>query len=474
MPTALLRLRSDEQLVAAFRAGSDEAFNVIHDRYRQRLFAYTRQMLGGSRSDAEDALQDVFLRAYNALRVDGRPLALKAWLYRVAHNRCVDHLRRPVPAPADIFDAGRSPMPDPLAEAERRDDLRRLVADVRRLPEQQRSALLMRELEGLSYAELADALDVTVPAVKSLLVRARMGLVEAAEARDTACSEIRTDLTLSFGRGVRASAKARRHMRECSGCQEYRSNLRGVRTQLGALTPVGHTPLGFLAKVIGLGGGSAATGGGVVAVGGGAAVTTTAKVAAIVCCAAITAGGAKEIQSRTGSSSTAGVAPAKTKAVSVPRHDTAAKPDPRPIAIQPERSAGAGARARSASVAAAAAPTVAERRAAAKRRAAIAAEEPMSPHAVDEAPTVPPAAVGATDGAGAPTGGTTAGPTASTHTTPASPTVVAGTQPQSGPAATTSTDGGSSSSSPGSSGGSSSSGASSSGSSPTATVATTP
>ena len=61
-------------------------------------FAYTRQMLGGSRSDAEDVLQDVFLRAYGALRNDDRPVTLRAWLYRVAHNRCIDHLRRPRPA----------------------------------------------------------------------------------------------------------------------------------------------------------------------------------------------------------------------------------------------------------------------------------------------------------------------------------------------------------------------------------------
>ncbi len=76
LPSALLKLRSDEQLVALFRAGNDEAFRVIHDRYRQRLFAYVRQMLAGSRSDAEDALQDVFLRAYNALRADERPVAV--------------------------------------------------------------------------------------------------------------------------------------------------------------------------------------------------------------------------------------------------------------------------------------------------------------------------------------------------------------------------------------------------------------
>src|SRR5207302_9852201 len=93
----LLKLRSDEQLVKLFRDGSDEAFRVIYDRYRQRLFAYTRQMLPGSRQDAEDALQDVFVRAYGALRANDRELALRAWLYRIAHNRCIDELRRPGP-----------------------------------------------------------------------------------------------------------------------------------------------------------------------------------------------------------------------------------------------------------------------------------------------------------------------------------------------------------------------------------------
>ena len=83
----MLRLRTDDQLVALFRMGYDEAFQAIFDRYRQRLFAYTRQMLAGSPTDAEDALQDVFLRAYSALRTDDRPVTLRAWLYRVPHNR---------------------------------------------------------------------------------------------------------------------------------------------------------------------------------------------------------------------------------------------------------------------------------------------------------------------------------------------------------------------------------------------------
>ena len=281
-----------------FRAGSEEAFRVIHDRYRQRLFAYTRQMLSGSRSDAEDALQDVFMRAYSALRTDDRPVVLRAWLYRVAHNRCIDHLRRPVPPPAEVFDMSRGPLADPIAQAERRDDLRRLVADVRELPEQQRSALLMREMEGLSYADLASALDVSVPAVKSLLVRARVSLVEAIEARDTSCVDIRNDIAAAMDRGVRANGRVRRHVRECDGCKDYNTRMRGVQRSFNELSP-GHGPFGVLAKLLGIGGagsgaaaGGTAAGGGAAAVGSGAVAVTATKVAAIVCCAAITAGGA--------------------------------------------------------------------------------------------------------------------------------------------------------------------------------------
>jgi RNA polymerase sigma factor (sigma-70 family) len=282
--------------------GYDEAFGTIHDRYRQRLFAYTRQMLGASRSDAEDVLQDVFLRAYGALRNDDRPVTLRAWLYRVAHNRCIDHLRRPVPPPAEIYELSRTPAHDPQAETARREDLRRLVQDVQRLPEQQRSALLMRELDGLTYAELADALDTSVPAIKSLLVRARVGLVEAGEARDAACVDIRADLVRSHGRGVRASGRSRRHLRDCDGCREYRQALRGVDEGLAALVPGGAGPLAAVAKLLGIGGassgaaaGAGAGAGSTAAVAGGATATAT-KVVAIVCCAAVVGGGAAEVR----------------------------------------------------------------------------------------------------------------------------------------------------------------------------------
>jgi RNA polymerase sigma factor (sigma-70 family) len=336
----LLRLRSDEQLVALFRSGNDDAFRVIHDRYRQRLFAYTRQMLPGSRQDAEDALQDVFVRAYGSLRSTDRELALRAWLYRVAHNRCIDELRRPAPPGPELIELVRAPVHDPIAEAEQRESLRRLVEDVRRLPDQQRSALLMRELSGMSYNELADALGVSVPAVKSLLVRARVTLAAAREARDTACSEIRDELILAHDRRVRPNAIARRHLRDCAGCREFRAEMRSVSRQLAALVPpLG--PVALIGSLLGFGGatsggmaagGSAAAGSGAAASGSAAAAGTGAfatggilaagasHVATLLAAAVVTATGAVAIEHTTASS------PPR------PRQHHSYKPVPKPIA----------------------------------------------------------------------------------------------------------------------------------------------
>jgi RNA polymerase sigma factor (sigma-70 family) len=311
----LLRLRSDEQLVALFRAGHDEAFRAIHDRYEKRLLAYTRQMLPRG-LDAEDALQDVFVRAYAGLRSSDRQLALRAWLFRVAHNRCIDELRRPSPPAPEVLQLTGRTIHDPVAEAEGRESLRRLIVDVRRLPEQQRSALLMREMGGMSYAELSCTLGTSVPAVKSLLVRARLALAQAAEARDTACVAIREELVGAHDRGVRPNSTAKRHMRDCAGCRSFRREVRTVNRRLAALAPLG--PFALLAKTLGLssgagagsgatasGAGGATAGGGAAAIGGaasgsgalasGALVVGSGHVATLLAAAVATAGGAVAI-----------------------------------------------------------------------------------------------------------------------------------------------------------------------------------
>ena len=184
-PTTMLRVRSDEQLVAAFRAGREDAFTVIAERYRDRLVAYASHMLRArGQAAVEDVVQDVLIRAYRALRADSRPMALRAWLYRIAHNRCLDELRGE--RPTGELQEGMASAEDPAATFGRQERLRELVGDIQDLPPQQRSALVIRELTGLPYAELAAALDTTVPAVKSLLVRARINLAAAAEAREPA------------------------------------------------------------------------------------------------------------------------------------------------------------------------------------------------------------------------------------------------------------------------------------------------
>ncbi|MDT7582200.1 MAG: hypothetical protein QOK35_3465, partial [Pseudonocardiales bacterium] len=292
LPSPLLRLRSDEQLLALFRAGREEAFRVLHDRYHERLLAYVRHMLRGN-SEAEDIVQDVFERAYGALRTGEREIAVRPWLYRVAHNRCIDYVRR-APAtpllPDELLPGGI----DPVAEAERREDLRRLVTDLHALPEQQRSALIIRELEGLSYNELATALGVTVPAVKSLLVRARSGLAEAAEARDTDCAVIREELALAIDRPGRPPRLLRDHLRVCSSCRSHRQALRHGHAQLASLLPGPSSLLlgGWLASLAGSGGGAST-----------AAVSSTfaagaTKAIAVASASFAVAGGAAQVAER--------------------------------------------------------------------------------------------------------------------------------------------------------------------------------
>lgn len=275
---ALLRLRSDEQLLVLLRAGNEDAFAAIAARYELRLLAYVRRMLGGAAADAEDVVQDVLISAYRALGSSDGSIALKPWLYRVAHNRAIDHLRRPAPDLGEIYELNRPVSTDPAESSERRERLERLVAAIGELPEQQRSALLMREMDGLSYAELATVIETTVPAVKSLLVRARMGLVEHHKAESAECADVRSGLLDAYRRGVRMSGLARRHVATCDGCRSYHHELRDTDRALAALA--GGSPFSALAKLLGIG----SAGGGAAAAGGG--VTSGAVVAGGACAAA--------------------------------------------------------------------------------------------------------------------------------------------------------------------------------------------
>src|SRR4051812_42694629 len=185
----LLRAASDEKLIALTRRGHDGASETLGEGYRPRLLAFIQHMLR-SREDAEDVLQEVYVAALRAMRTDDRPIHAKPWLYRIARNRALNHLRRPVEVGVESMDTfeGRGAASSALDAVAGRERLREIVADVHGLPESQRTALILREFDALSYNEIADAMDTTVPAVKSLLGRARMGLASAAQERTEAAA----------------------------------------------------------------------------------------------------------------------------------------------------------------------------------------------------------------------------------------------------------------------------------------------
>ena len=308
-PAPLLRLASDEKLVALTRRGNQSAFEALVARYQARLLAFCRHMLG-SREDAEDVLQEVFAASFNAMVADERPINVRPWLYRIARNRSLNHLRKVQAIGVDSMDVHVAELGTTTAEkVHRREEFRLLVGDVQTLPETQRTALLLREIDALSYEQIAEAMDTTIPSVKSLLVRARVSLAEAAEARAMTCEEVREELgEVAEGIKQRLSPPIRRHLRQCERCSGFRKQLRQANKALAAVFPVG--PLLFLKKALlaqlgttASAGGAAATtaAAGTAAAGGAglvsAGVTAVAsKTAAGLAAAALVTAGAVEVQ----------------------------------------------------------------------------------------------------------------------------------------------------------------------------------
>jgi RNA polymerase sigma factor (sigma-70 family) len=271
----VLRLQGDERLVAMIRDGHARAFEALFDRYHSRLLAFCQHMLS-SREDAEDVLQEVFVAAHKAMLADNRRINVRPWLYRIARNRCLNHLRRPVPEGQDSMDIHpHENGTNTLERVQNREEFRRLLADVGHLPETQRTALLLREIDALSYEEIAQAMNTSVPSVKSLLVRARITLAEASQARLLTCGEVQLELAEAAEGLRKASGPVRQHVRACEPCGEFRTQLRNDSKALAALAPLGALALlkeAVAAKLAGIfGGGTSTAGGGAAAGGAGAA-----------------------------------------------------------------------------------------------------------------------------------------------------------------------------------------------------------
>ncbi len=215
----LVRRATDGRLVALVRAGHPAAFEALYERYHRPVLALCLQLLG-DRTEAEDVVQHTFLAAWGDLVRRERPIHLRAWLFTIARNRCLSLLRARREHP--VVRLGELASEGPAVILERRQDLRNLVADLRRLPDDQRRALVLAEFDARSHAEIARALDVPRPKVKALVFQARESLLATRLARETACEEIRRQLAVARGAALRR-ATLRRHLRDCASCRQYRA-----------------------------------------------------------------------------------------------------------------------------------------------------------------------------------------------------------------------------------------------------------
>ncbi len=281
--------RGDARLAKLAAAGDERAFAAIYDRYHQELYRYCFAILGEAH-DAQDALQGTMASALRALPGESRPIELRPWLYRVAHNESISIVRRrQPPAEAQEPDLPREPAVDAVFES--RERLRTLVADLATLSERQRSALVMRELSGLSHEQIAVALGTSSGAARQVVYEARQALLELEEGRDMECERVRMALSDGDGRRLRGRG-VRAHLRGCQGCRDFQAGIEQRAADFELLVPplAAVAASGVLATV--LGGGSAGAGAGGLAASGVGGGLLSAKALAVVAASAAVGVGA--------------------------------------------------------------------------------------------------------------------------------------------------------------------------------------
>lgn len=272
------RWLSDERLTRRACGGDERAFAAIFRRYHQPLYRFCLAIVGDP-EDAQDALQNTMVKVMRALPGEERQIELKPWLYRIAHNEAIDLLRRRRETrPLDVEQA--APGYGLAEDAATRERLRRLLTDLRELPERQREVLVMRELSGLEFEEIGAALGTSDAVARQTLYEARQSLRQMEEGREMSCDEVARALSDGDGRVTRRR-DVRAHLRSCADCRAFRDEIKSRQHDLAAISPLPAAAVAGIAQGL-VGGSGAASGGGglAAALGGGAAKTISASAAA--------------------------------------------------------------------------------------------------------------------------------------------------------------------------------------------------
>lgn len=273
--TPLLRISTDDTLARRTIAGDEDAYALLYDRYRVRLEAYCRGILRHD-EDARDAAQNALASALQALRRGTEPANVRPWLFRIAHNEAISILRRRRVGdelPETLAGDTRGPA-DAL---ELREELTAVLDAVKALAPGARSALLLRELAGLEYPEVAQVLGTTPGGARQAVFEARVALEDDRVGRGTDCDVIRHELSVHDGRR-RHSRRIRGHLRGCTSCRDWSQAQRQRRQRLA----LGSLPLPFFGWLAGAFGGLAGVGTGASVSGGLAAQTQALTALAVV------------------------------------------------------------------------------------------------------------------------------------------------------------------------------------------------
>jgi RNA polymerase sigma factor (sigma-70 family) len=237
---------TDHELVGSVRRGEDTAFEELFSRYRGRIRSYASGILSDA-DRAEDVTQEVFISALRRLRDTERPIAFKPWIYQIAKNACIDELRRTrrsLEVPLELQRArpdgesdllSRDPGPDVAVESKQQlDDLRGALRGVSEL---HLRVLVLRELEGLSYTEIGERLEMSRPVVESTLFRARRRLAEEYQELISGrrCERTRALIDHSHGQplrrlGIRERRRLARHLAHCQHCRRHAMLARSAGT----------------------------------------------------------------------------------------------------------------------------------------------------------------------------------------------------------------------------------------------------
>ncbi|HEX8648179.1 MAG TPA: sigma-70 family RNA polymerase sigma factor [Thermoleophilaceae bacterium] len=310
--TRVPRLLSDERLATMAGGGSDPAFAMLYRRYDGPLHGYCLSIVKNA-EDARDVLQSAWMKALVALRAGSRRAPVRPWLFRIVHNEAIDVIRRrrgEEPLLDSHHPPGRAAGAD--EEAVDRERVAEVVADLRALPEGQRSALVMREWADLEYEEIALALATSEGNARQLVFSARSGLAESRAGRNQSCDAIRLELAGADGRRLR-NRRIRTHLDNCRACREFSAETRDRRrAAAAALLP--WAPVAAPELLSGLVGGGATAGG---VAGGSALLGGLAKGAAVAAIVTGGVGGAELAVEET-------LRPDRTEAVEVARAPEAA------------------------------------------------------------------------------------------------------------------------------------------------------